>query len=242
MATPVQLGRQTFKTKKAAIEHCKGVLRQYPAGSTLSPEHFDEIQDMVRRHPESERKLGAGLLRIEVRRDTSGMGSQCFWLIRKDGTEEDVGVKASFAPLSPRRKVYRAFREAVRGQIEAFRREFFGDEAIIYDDEGTLLTAKGAYGCDVDHVGTTLSEMVTEFLRTEGLKVEDIRLDDQPGRWGKFSDPSLEARWLAYHKLHANLQCVAPEENQGIADHKRDSWRESRRVEMRRRATGKALP
>ena len=101
--------------------------------------------------------------------------------------------KLGLRPLSKRSTQADAARWEIDDQIQEFRR--------------------GRYG-EVDHV-IQFKDMWRSFLTTEGLTTSDVQVEkpDLAQIRTQFKDRALAARWQAYHKEHAVLQLLTPEQH-----------------------------
>jgi len=73
---------------------------------------------------------------------------------------------------------------------------------------------------DVDHVGTTFSELADAFLSEKCLKYSDVTLKGPPTA-KRFSDPVLWMEWLDYHRERArySLVCASANRSKGCGEY-----------------------
>jgi len=64
----------------------RAVLYKYSIGEYLKGQDFDNLLDLLKKHPRSVQKIGVGIKGLLV--DSDGYGGRCFYLIRQDGTKE----------------------------------------------------------------------------------------------------------------------------------------------------------
>lgn len=76
------------KLTKLALEvRVRGLLHQAQLGVELDASDQAFMTDLLRRHPEAEKKIGPGIRAVRV--TTSKYGNRCFEAIRVDGTSTD---------------------------------------------------------------------------------------------------------------------------------------------------------
>jgi Protein of unknown function (DUF3223) len=70
----------------------KAMLNQYRPGDTVDAGDAEFLAAALARHPEANSKIGTGPRHFEVR--SADYGTQCFWIIRTDGSEERFSYKS----------------------------------------------------------------------------------------------------------------------------------------------------
>jgi hypothetical protein len=116
------------------------------------------------------------------------------------------------------RMVTQAFRQAVSNQTTAWREtcKFEPDytcakcQADLHDN-----VVKG----HVDHCGPTFAELRNEFLKKEGLKLQDVEYCTDDNRVLHLLDCELNERWTKFHWKRAKLRmlCAACNMRNGLA-------------------------
>jgi hypothetical protein len=84
---PVILETRSFVNKKEATAYFKGMLNRYRPRQLISEEDATDLAALLKRHSEYEEKVGVGIDHFEVM--SAEFGTQCFRLVRTDGTGED---------------------------------------------------------------------------------------------------------------------------------------------------------
>ena len=90
-AQPVEIAGQQFDRKTDALAFMKVMLNRYRPGDTVSAADGAFLAEALKRHPEARTKIGAGGRGFEVR--SADYGTQCFWILRIDGSEERFSYK-----------------------------------------------------------------------------------------------------------------------------------------------------
>lgn len=85
-SVPVVLSNRTFKSKSAATGYFSAMLRTYKPGERVNQGDAVELASLLKRHPEADEKIGIGIDHFEVQ--AADFGSQCFRVVRNDGTWE----------------------------------------------------------------------------------------------------------------------------------------------------------
>ena len=83
----IEIGENIFSTKKEALEFYKEILNSYRVGQELKDEDFELVYNLLKIHPDSIEKIGVGVSQLRVERDD--YSTQCFHLVRSDGTKEN---------------------------------------------------------------------------------------------------------------------------------------------------------
>ena len=91
-AQPIQIAGQKFEKKGDALAYMKAMLNCYRPGASVSVTDAAFLADALKRHPEAHTKIGAGVRSFEVR--SADYGTQCFWILRTDETEERFSYKS----------------------------------------------------------------------------------------------------------------------------------------------------
>lgn len=91
-AQPVEIAGQKFEKKGDALDFMRAMLNRYRPGSSVSAGDAAFLAEALKRHPEARTKIGAGIRSFEVR--SADYGTQCFWILRTDNTEERFSYKS----------------------------------------------------------------------------------------------------------------------------------------------------
>lgn len=83
----VVLDSISFDNQSLAKHFFKEMLNRYIPGDRVSPEDSTHLEALFRRHPEYVTKVGSGADYFEV--VPGDYGTQCFCVVRADGSKED---------------------------------------------------------------------------------------------------------------------------------------------------------
>lgn len=84
---PVVLDTIKFENQRSALEFFKAMLNRYIPGERAKNDDEICLADLFRRHPHYTRKIGTGIDHFGVM--PGDYGTQCFCIIRTDGSKED---------------------------------------------------------------------------------------------------------------------------------------------------------
>lgn len=88
-ARRIVLETRTFDKHGDATEYFRKILNSYAVGDRVSDDHAADLRALLERHDEVNEKIGDGVDHFEVDRGPDEYGTQCFWIIRKDGSKVD---------------------------------------------------------------------------------------------------------------------------------------------------------
>lgn len=84
----VEIGGRQFRSKTDLRDAIRTLIAEYQFGEALDQEDTKFCLELFKRHSEYEKKVGAGVKKIEVRRDD--YGNRYFHLLCVDGTDTDI--------------------------------------------------------------------------------------------------------------------------------------------------------
>lgn len=88
---PVTFGTLHFPDKKSALAHLKSLLGSYRPGDRVSDADEVVLREALQNHADAASKVGPGVDHFMVR--SADFGTQCFWVVRTDGTTERFSYK-----------------------------------------------------------------------------------------------------------------------------------------------------
>lgn len=89
---PVRLGPKHFSSKLEAKGFLRDMLKRYKPGEDVSEADSEILRAALLNHPEAQQKIGAGVTGFRVR--SAEFRSQCFWVMRTDGSTEKFSYKS----------------------------------------------------------------------------------------------------------------------------------------------------
>lgn len=218
------LGKQTFGlTKKDYSERLSRIINNHRTNSRLIGEPREFILRSCRLCPTWSKLSGDPEVAVYLRNvDLAGGRKVKLISLERGGTKQPVSKSKLVDALYPAKQiktsateeeknynlVKAAMRSGVADQLKAFR-QGVSLPCVCY------LTGKQlrkGHRTDVDHVGTSFSEIADSFVRDKGLTYTEIPLSGPPSA-KKFKDPELWAEWQFYHQVKAKLTLVCASAN-----------------------------
>ena len=236
----MELSTRSFDTKGKATAFFKAILNRYRPGDRVSDGDARDLASLLTRHHEYEIKVGIGVDHFEVM--MTEHGSQCFRIVRRDGTGTDFSYIRSIKnkPPAVKEEVSRAFRQVVKFDLYKARDEFYathrdGDGLIVCAATGDRISCKDAH---MDHrPPMTFEVIITTFLGSKAMAWEDVPLtsgqDNQVSPL--ITDSALWEAFRAYHAKVAVLDFV--KDTIDLAQSSRNRLKKGRvKVQVGRRA------
>jgi hypothetical protein len=199
------------------IEIVKNIVSRHRYGeSVCDGEDYKMLLYVFRFHPrfiEKTRGLNVRCFAIEF--NPLGKGFTLYAIL-SDGSKVDWSyIKACRAISSGVANIriveaLQAFRLAVEDQIGEFIESRMINGMVISND-GKLYDRSEV---EVHHQGKSFSDLVNEFLRLEGIRLEDVETVDV-GIGRDFADPNLKSKWIEFHMKHAKL-AILPRERHRV--------------------------
>jgi hypothetical protein len=211
------LGGEQFETKSAIAERVQDIFFNTDEGCALVGEDLEFVKDLVKLHPDAEEKLKYGVRNILVLRNFGG--SKGFAIKNMRGTVEEFSYRKCLASKgsTKRGELARALRFAILGQVTDTKAKAFYESPVLLcpftKEEITWET------CHVDHAPpATFNFLVDEFLKQEGLTVQQVEVIDtkRPADPRRLKSRVLEERWVTFHLERASLRVVSERANLSI--------------------------
>lgn len=193
---------QAFGTKKALEQKIQAILHRGIITTVLSDEEQRFIFGVLAYHNNAGMKIGCGVAAITVR--PAAQNSFCFWITRVDGTETDFSYKACLKTPSRRSEALKGFRQAVVGQVIAFRDSAFRHGPVKCAITGEQIAKSEAH---IDHAAPdTFLCLVERFLNGRAIDTVDVLPTADGNTLTYLADKQLETEWQNYHQQHAKLR------------------------------------
>lgn len=157
----------------------KAMLNRYRPGEWVNNEDCFDLAALLERHTGYVAKVGCGVSHFEVM--MTEHGTQCFRIIRTDGSGTDFSYSHCITQRPPSRKqeVSQAFRRAVRFDLYEARDKFFATQSdadgnVTCAATGERITRNDAH---MDHrPPMTFEVIVTTFLCGRGMSLDGVPL------------------------------------------------------------------
>lgn len=219
------LAGQIFRSKASLRKTLTAIVESREAGSRLSGTDDSLFRGVLGWHPDARKKIGPGIRSFRVERHPT-FRSPILVLERTDGTATDVSYLAAVAQIGKpandnahmpssvtRASFIRAAREAIRPQIEAFRRAAQTAAAdplgrIRCEVTDVLLSPNAV---DIDHeLPCDFASIVEAFVAEHELVVAQVKIlgfeDGSTRRY--FADPKMAEGFADFHLKRARLRVI----------------------------------
>lgn len=184
MPKSITFGSHVFTSTQECSAHSRERVFKYKAGETLNTDDFEYFIQLFTLHPDYQKKRGVGIKAIKYDLDGISMKNCCLWLVRHDGSTEDISWRKCIRPHTHNEEVEIAFKRAVTGSND---------------------TVDNAASCDA---GVNFDRMLSQFLNNKRIKRQSISVAQS----NEASDPRpllvdhwLAAEWYAFHKANTKL-------------------------------------
>jgi len=204
-------GGMTFQSKEKLKNYVKFVLNNQNIDKMLSGKWYEVVNDVLKDHSNYKAKVGKGTYQIGVTTCPVNPKNRHFYVLREDGSSTDFSyIKALYAK-SHKTEVKKALRDYVKDQAITFKENYFKENAkgvyCICHETGLKITRKTSH---LDHYPKQFDELVADWLKEKGLKLDDIEL--LPSKDNDMQD-FLKDTWLAddfydYHLSNAEYRVV----------------------------------
>lgn len=185
MSKPIAFGLYVYETLKECSTECRTRISKYSVGDTLNDDDSEFFKQLFTLHPEHKKKKGVGIKALTYEAD--GMGNNCLWILRLDGSKEDISWRKCVRPHTQEEIVEIAFKRAVTGNI-----------AKVGVDE-KLATYRGH---------SKFRNLLRRFLknnRTTYKKISVVHPADYGDPRPLLADSFLAAEWCVFHEENQKL-------------------------------------
>ena len=232
MRQPIKIGQREFKYKKDALNHYKNILNSYSFGQSLNEDDFydvfyllhinrsTEVDDSVENEEREEsidEENTPDIYIEDIRIAKVQFNTKCFELVYSDSTTRYISyiLIINHHNYNPRRLFNLASRNAILGDMNAVKREYFKDNAVngFVKCQETNELAKWEE-LAVDHrQPNTFSMIVDRFIEVKNIDIENIEYVTNENNFFMFKDENLTKDFINYHKEKANLRIVRKQRN-----------------------------
>lgn len=144
----VTVGSVTFKTKKSLEDHVRSIVAKYDDGCEITDRSdFEFVFDLLMLHHEAPQKLGRGIIRFTIERDTVWHKTRHFQIHRSDGTTTDFSWRTCIDGHKRHSDVLGAIRRAISDEVIQFKTNALS-RRIVCPVTGVELTRDNSH---VDH-------------------------------------------------------------------------------------------
>jgi len=215
-----------FESKKDAKAYCKNLLGRYRNNQTVNEEDTQFLQSLLERHPDAVQKIGCGVKRFF--RAGTGVGTDCFWVERMDGSKTDFSYIACVDARSKSlyQKFAEACRQSVQQQLDKAKEQHFDKHGDAQGKVKCEVTGE-LVGKDESHLDhkkpMTFQVIVHTFIIANNIQISSDMLS--PSKDAQFVttfvDKDIERRFQEYHAKVAQLRILKTSANLSLGGQER---------------------
>ncbi len=189
-------------------------MNSYQKGDELINSDFEMVFNLLKNHPDSERKIGCGIEKIVV--ENGGYNYNCFHLVRQDSSKEDFSYRKCISGEQNDFSLFsQACRKAVEDDLKEIKQKYFKENSkngfVKCQDSAELINFDNAH---VDHrQPNTFSVIVDRFIELNRIELSNIEYDRIDNYGHSLIDKVLEKQFRDYHVEKANLRVVNKNRN-----------------------------
>lgn len=222
MKKPIQIGNIKFSSKKEALNHFNTILNSYNFGDILNDIDFKGIMELVKEHPNPDRKIGAGIEKVRIAK--LRFNTKSFELMRVDESSTYLSYTKRINKLKTKRtKFSKVCRSTIQNDLRQVKLEYFKKHSkkgkVKCQETNELLSWEEL---TVDHrQPNTFSVIVDRFIEVNNIDVETIKYIREKGQPDKFQNERIVDEFRSYHSQLANLRIVNKNLNLGRSNQAR---------------------
>ena len=212
------IGNKEFKYKKDALNFYKEILNSYNFGQKLNETDTIKIIELLKNHPEYERKFSFGIKDIIV--EKVKYGSKAFHILNKKSELEAFSyIKCINGKKPPLTIFSNTCRDVVQKDINLVKYQYFSDNS----KKGEVKCQETGELCKweelvVDHrQPNTFSVIVDRFIELNNIDINSVEYIEIIDGVYDFKDKEISNKFRGYHKDKANLRIVKKGKNSGRA-------------------------
>ena len=182
------------------------MLSSYAVGATVTGEDDTYLRELIRSHPDYPQKFhdGVAFFFVDIAKPYNG---RCFSFQANNGIVDNFGTTWCINGEPPLRgRLLMACRDAIRGDMHAHKREYFGGRLTVpCEASGQALAWDDSH---VDHVAPFVV-LAGDWLDGQSLTLADLA-PDTPGSVGdRFADRDVAERFRRHHLGVASLRVIS---------------------------------
>jgi len=222
MKNPLNIGENSFRTKKEALLYFKKILNNYGFGDTLDMNDKKAIIDLLK-YDESLQGLQIieseeqNLFFIEnVQIGKAQFNTKCFEIVWNDGLQEFISYTQIINrhQINPKTYFIKACRNCIQDDLQNVKQKYFDSFSVKgkvkCQESGELLKWENLV---VDHrQPNTFSVIVDRYIEVRKINIEDVEYKEI-GNVLFFDDENITKDFKKYHKEKALLRIVKKELN-----------------------------
>lgn len=180
MPKPIVFGLYVFTTMKECSINSRERIIKYKTGETLNADDFDYFSQLFTLHPDYNKKRGVGIKAIKYDLDGLSVNNSCLWVVRHDGSEENISWRKCIRPHTHDEEVEIAFKRAVSSNISI-----------------------GAERNAIANSSIKFNQLLKRFLYRKKIRHQHISISQPPENGDPrplLVDHWLAAEWFVFHE------------------------------------------
>ncbi len=236
MRKPIEIGERSFKYKKDALAHYKGILNSYSFGESLNGEDFRDVIVLLEydynsyegEQPVSDSELYKNetpteteFSIVDIKVSEVQFSTKCFEVFWNDGESQYISylMMINRHKDNPATTFSRACRRVIQNDLRAVKKAYF-DKNSVKGKVKCQETSLDSFWTElvVDHrQPNTFSVIVDRFIEMNGIDISEVSYAIGEDNTLIFNDNTLSEKFRDYHKSKATLRIVRTERNSGRA-------------------------
>jgi len=212
------IGNKTFAYKKDALNFYKEILNSYNFGETINENDKIEIIELLKNHPDFERKFSFGINKIIV--DKVKYNSKAFHILNNNSEFEAFSyIKCINGKKPPLTVFSNTCRDIIQEDINKVKYQYFSENS----KNGQVKCQETGELCKwnelvIDHrQPNTFSIIVDRFIEMNRIDIHSTEYIEIIDGVYNFKNEELSNKFRIYHKEKANLRIVKKGKNSGRA-------------------------
>jgi hypothetical protein len=207
------LGGTTFAKKEDAMLHLSDKMASYEIDTPIPDVDVPLWSEVLQKHEWFDEYVTFGIHHFAITRSKERPNLRNMVVVNDRGEQKPFSYHKYLTrgPLPKLAKVMAALRVEVDQQITEYRtKRFDGVTTVLSAISGKPLAERR---CNVHHDGKPFLQIVDEFLLSNKHRWQDMETEAAGATGYRLRDRVIAADWTTFHRNHATLEIVSPEEN-----------------------------
>ncbi|MCK1443404.1 DUF3223 domain-containing protein [Bradyrhizobium sp. 48] len=216
MAKTITLGDKTFAKKEAAMGYLSDKMESYAIDAPIPDADIELWFEVLQKHEWFQEYVDFGIQHFAVTWSTQRPNYRNMIVVNDRGEKKPFSYHKylSRGPLSKLAKVKAALRTEVDPQIIDYRtKRFAGGPTVLSAISDKPLTERR---CEVHHSVKPFLQLIDEFLLSNVHQWPEMETEAAGATGYRLRDRAIATDWIDFHRTHATLEIVSPEENRQL--------------------------
>lgn len=216
MAKSITLDGTKFDQKDDAERYLRGKMESYEIDAPIPDADTALWFEVLQKHEWFEEYAEFGIHHFAVTWSEQRSNYRNMVVVNARGEKKPFSYNKylSRGPLPKLAKVKAALRTEVDPEIIDYRtKRFAGSPTVLCAISGKPLTERR---CEVHHSVKPFLQIVDEFLLSNQHRWDEMETEAAGATGYRLRDRAMAADWASFHRTHATLEIVSPEENRAL--------------------------